>query len=496
MRLGIIDLGTNSVRFDVHQVGPGRALKRLHREKIMVRLGQGIFTRGRLDRAAMRRALHAFVHFSKLSRELRVQKVVAFGTSALREARDRDRLLSQIESRTGIRVRVISGAEEAALIAVGILTHEELPKGAFALIDIGGGSTEISICRQKRVLHTMSFPLGTARVQQLFLKTSPPARKSVERARLYIRNTLFQTSIPERWPKVEQMIASSGTARAIHKMLASQPQSKYRAKGRVFHFAGLKALVHQMESLSTSELFGVSGMEPKRVDMILAGSLILEECMDVLGAEKVRITPYSLRDGILEEELKAFRKGAPTQMALHQEDLINKAVVLGLERAHLKRTVKLAEEMFDRIASVHKLSAGWKTYLVAAVILRKSGKVVSLTRFAEHSAYIVRNADLHGMEAWEIELVAALCLHHDSGKVEKSKSSAFLKLLAMLRVVDALDSGPETEIRITNARLERARILLGLRGRKLTGLEATRLELKSRLFREMFKREIVIRSVR
>lgn len=490
MRLGIIDLGTNSVRFDVHQIGPGQKIRRLHREKIMVRLGQGIFTRGRLDRGAIRRTLHAFSRFARLARDSRVQKMVAFGTSALREAQDRDRLLTQIQSRTGIRVRVISGEEEAKLIAVGILAHEDAPKKTFALIDIGGGSTEISICRGQKVLHSMSFRVGTARVQQVFLKTSPPRASALAKARSAVRNTLFQTLIPERWPKVEVALVSSGTARALHKILEHSPDAKSRPKNQVFRRAALRTLVRRMESMTTSELLGTAGMEPKRVDMIVAGSVILDECLDVLGAEKARLTSYALRDGILAEELLALRRGAPTQMALHQGDLMEKAAGLGLDRQHLKRTVRLAEDLFDRLRALHKLSPAWKTYLVAAALLRKTGEAISVTRCAEHSSYIVRNADLPGMEAWETQLVADLCLHHDSSKTGKPSAPAFLKLLALLRVVDALDSGPESQVRLKGARIGPQRVDIRYGGRRLTGLEATHLELRGRLFRKVFKRTI------
>src|SRR6478672_4923106 len=150
MRVAIIDLGTNSVRFDVQEFERGREAQILHREKLMIRLGQGVFITGRLDKNAIRRALHAFLRFRQIATDFRVEKIIAFGTSALRDARDSDKLLRQIKSQTGIDVRVITGEEEAKLIAEGVLAHEKPEKGTFALVDIGGGSTEISICRGRR----------------------------------------------------------------------------------------------------------------------------------------------------------------------------------------------------------------------------------------------------------------------------------------------------------------------------------------------------------
>ena len=145
MRLAIIDLGTNSVRFDVHELTAERKTTLLHREKLMIRLGEGVFSTRKLNPRASKRALQAFMRFKSLASALRVQKVIAFATSALREAQDAEKLIHQIRNRTGIDIRIISADEEAKLIATGILANEPLPKGIFALVDIGGGSTEISV---------------------------------------------------------------------------------------------------------------------------------------------------------------------------------------------------------------------------------------------------------------------------------------------------------------------------------------------------------------
>ncbi|RYZ70072.1 MAG: hypothetical protein EOP09_06640, partial [Proteobacteria bacterium] len=162
MRVAIIDLGTNSVRFDVHQFGPKNLKQLLHREKMMVRLGQGVFATGKLNREAIRRTVLAFQSFQKTSGEMRVDRMVAFGTAALREAGDGQIFVETIKEKTGIEIQVISGAEEARLIALGVLKNEKRAKGRHGLIDIGGGSTEITICLDKTPVVGASFSLGTA----------------------------------------------------------------------------------------------------------------------------------------------------------------------------------------------------------------------------------------------------------------------------------------------------------------------------------------------
>ncbi|HNA61125.1 MAG TPA: hypothetical protein PLT11_08710, partial [Elusimicrobiota bacterium] len=123
MRIALIDLGTNAVRFDVHDIGPDGLARRLHRERLAVRLGEGVFQRGRIGAAALRRTVAAFQSFHKTCRDLGVEKITAFGTSALRDASNSEIVLHTLRRRSGIDVRVISGQEEARLIAQGVLAH-------------------------------------------------------------------------------------------------------------------------------------------------------------------------------------------------------------------------------------------------------------------------------------------------------------------------------------------------------------------------------------
>jgi exopolyphosphatase/guanosine-5'-triphosphate,3'-diphosphate pyrophosphatase len=501
MRLAVIDLGTNSVRFDVHQIGPGNRIRQLHREKLMVRLGQGVFLEGKLDKAAIRRTVHAFSSFQRTAQSLNAQKIVAFGTSALREAADSERLLTLIRKRTGIDVRVISGFEEARLIALGILTNERAFKGRFALLDIGGGSAEISICRGRTISHSNSFPLGTARLQQVFLKSSPPKSPSpgelspLDQLRRYIKGVLLPKMISEEWPKVPQIIGSSGTIRALGRML-----KKSGGNGKAIEIKELRKLIKTMSTMTTTQLLGIPGMEAKRVDMILAGAILLEECMDAVGAKRVLTTEFSLRDGILREELELVRQHQGSHIALHLPDLFAKAIQLGCVEPQIKQVVAFTDTLFARLKGVHKLSEDWHIYLTAAAILRDTGRAVSATQYELHSYYIVKNADFASMEKWESEFVAQLCRWHPSGKPDlkylalagdKKRRDAFFKLLALLRIADALDRGHKSSVRIKRIGIDRKRVRLVLTGKAAIDLEVLRVDQKKPLFEQVFGRQLL-----
>jgi exopolyphosphatase/guanosine-5'-triphosphate,3'-diphosphate pyrophosphatase len=501
MRVAIIDLGTNSVRFDVHQLAPrGRAVA-LHREKLMIRLGQGLFLDGKLDPNAVRRTLEAFISFHRTATLLHADKVVAFGTSALREANDAESLLSKIRRRTAIDVRVISGEEEAKLIAEGILANEKPVKGRFALVDIGGGSTEISVCERRKVLHASSFALGTARLQEVFLKTNPPTAprngglRPIEQLRRYIKSVLLPKFIADDWAKAPLAMGSSGTIRALSKIMRKLEGT------RAIERKGLARLVEEMSRMTTTELLGIPGMEAKRVDMILAGAILLEECMDALGAKKMLPTNFSLRDGILNEELRLFSERRDSHISFHMEDLYRRAKRLGANEPHLRQVVAISEALFDRLRAVHKLKPSWKPYLTAAAILHDVGESVTPSNHEQHSYYIVKNADIPSMEKWETEFVAQLCLWHRGGKVsdkdmeavdgDKERKHAFLKLLAILRIADALDRGHKSSVTSPQVKVERGRVRLRFASKSATDLEMLRVEQKKALFEQVFGRSLI-----
>ncbi len=306
-RLAIIDLGTNSVRFDVYELIEGNEVERIFREKQMIRLGEGVFKTGKLVPEAVGRALEAFQYFATLIKKYEVNKIVAFATSAVREAQDAKSLIKKIFDKTGISLRVIVGEEEARLIAKGILNNEQTPNGVYSLIDIGGGSTEISICYKKTILDCYSFNLGAYRLQQTFLKTSPPEHQNkkdpLEQMRKHIRSAVDAVVAKRKWPSIETLLGSSGTILSIKSILEASGE-----KVAPYEKKSIAKLVARMNFLTTEELLKMPGMEAKRVDIILAGTVLLDELMSGLKAKQVFTTRYALRDGILDQEIENILK--------------------------------------------------------------------------------------------------------------------------------------------------------------------------------------------
>jgi exopolyphosphatase/guanosine-5'-triphosphate,3'-diphosphate pyrophosphatase len=299
----------------------------------------------------------------------------------------------------------------------------------------------------------------------------------------------------EKWPKVKVIIGSSGTIRAVAKISKKVFCNEWIEKG------DLESLIRGMESLKPSQLAKIPGMEPKRVDMILAGAILLDECMGALGAKVVYPTDFSLRDGILEEERELIEKGKKYHLSLHLEDLYRKAKLFRKDENHLRATVRIAESLFHGIRTIHKLDSEWCAYLSAATILRDIGELISISNHSEHTSYIIKNCDLPPMEEWEVDLISDLCLLHEGAKFDlkavklnarKVKHSIFLKLLGMLRIVNSVDTNPKKVISIQSISLTKHAIHLVVPRKEITGLENQYLEIEKEFFERVFRRSVKV----
>ncbi len=309
MRIGVIDLGTNSIRFAIYEFGSLKGPKAcIFKQKIMLRPGRGVFTSGMLQAQVMSRIKIAMGEFHRQASERHCDLLEAFATSALREAKNSKTLIASVYKLTKIRIKVISGEREAELIARGILYNEPSLIGEFALIDIGGGSTEINLCRGKKVIASMSLKLGSVRLQQLF-----PSGKKISHMRRYIRRHLHRHEKTLTKIHVTRAIGSSGSIRALARVIAKSVPRLYvplRLRSETKSHFTRSALSHFTElltPLSPLEIGRIPGLEPRRADLILPAAVLLEELILFLGIDQVQTTEYSLRDGLVLEVIENFK---------------------------------------------------------------------------------------------------------------------------------------------------------------------------------------------
>ena len=286
--LGIIDLGTVALRFDVYRFGDDGGAVLAFKSRAMPRLGEVLH-----DRAELRaRVLRELERIKVEAERAGVTDLLAAGTMALREGDGAHEILAEVEQLLGMKFRVLSGEEEAILTAKGILSQEKNLPSSVVLIDIGGGSTEVSFCRDGRRLDSRSFPVGV-------LVWKDGADVAASRAELSARFQELTAAAKQFDPSLA--IGSSGTVRTIEKVLMAKLGTP---EGAEYRLSDLSELLERFRSMSADELLTVPGIERSRADIVLPGVFIFESVLSAISIQRFRVTHFSLRHGMLAEWLE------------------------------------------------------------------------------------------------------------------------------------------------------------------------------------------------
>ena len=303
-RMAVIDLGTNSVRFEVVQVYSDFSYRKLYTSKHMVRLGDGVFSTGQLQNEAMERALVAFQGFQKKMKSLKVDHCVAYATSAMRSVSNGEDFIKKVYAKTKIKIQIIDGKIEADLIGKAIVKNENFLKALYVIIDIGGGSTELILCHKSQVIDSLSMPLGCNRLTQMFY-SNLHSKKDIEKAsNLLLKHTeqlLKSNKQLKKWPKVDYIVGSSGSIRSLSKIFEKQKQNI-----QPMNVKKLKLVCNFMSKSSKTEISKIPGLSHRRVDLIQSATLVLYQVCQFFKTEHLFTTQYTLRDGMVENEIEKF----------------------------------------------------------------------------------------------------------------------------------------------------------------------------------------------
>lgn len=414
-----IDIGTNSLHLVIARLLGQRTIEVIEREKEMVRLGSGAGDMTHLEPGAIERAIAVLARFRQVA-EMQNARVVAVATSAVREARNRVEFLSRALSQAGVSVEVISGAEEARLIHLGVLQAVPVFDQRLLLCDIGGGSTELLLGYQGESRAARSMKLGSIRLTQRFFGAERATPAAVDSCRRFVRSTLSSfTREVERYG-FEVAVGSSGTIGAVCAMASARNDDAVPKTWNSFTLlqADLEAVVKSLVKAPTVESRAkVPGLDPRRADIILAGALILEQVFEEFGIREMRFSDYALREGVL---LDAWRRAHGGSLH-HLSDLRRRSVtalseLMDEDREHSAHVAVLALDLFDQTQGLHRLGDEAREYLEAAALLCNIGLFVSHAAHHRHSYYLIRNSDhLTGFTDREIELIGQIARYHRKG---------------------------------------------------------------------------------
>ena len=410
--LAAVDVGTNSFHLVVVKLLPDNSFTVLNKEKITVRLGESAKQIKHLTDDAIERGVDAMKLFGIVAERMGAP-LRAVATSAVREAENGEDFIDQVKKTTGIEIEVVSGFEEARLIYLGIIQALPVVEERIALFDIGGGSTEILVGEGGRSLYANSFKIGAIRMTQRFFPEEEVTKEQVEKLRLFLRGELYFAAQEVRTRSPKQLIASSGTAQTIAAMiLADQgaiiPDTLNGIRIKLQHVH--KTVKQIIKAKSFAERAKLPGCDPRRADILVAGAIVLETIMQELGFEEFMISSYALREGIILDTIQkrvGIEKDAPVRLSnLRYDSVMKIGRTYNFDEAHGLHVAKLALQLYDSLAPLHKLDDNSRELLEGAAILHDIGYYISHTSHHKHAQYLIQNSEILGFNDEEISVIA------------------------------------------------------------------------------------------
>jgi exopolyphosphatase/guanosine-5'-triphosphate,3'-diphosphate pyrophosphatase len=298
VRVAVVDIGTNSTRLLIADVGADGTLQERHRQSIVTRLGASVDATGRLQDDAMQRVFHTLAGMRELIDELGATATTAVLTSAVRDAANGPEFTATVRERYGLDARTIGGDEEAALTFAGATSERADTSRELLVVGIGGGSTEFVIGRDGEVAFHVSTQAGVVRQTERHVAHDPPRREEIDALRREVGRIIRDNVSAERRRSVAHAIAVAGTATSCAAIeLELDPYDRALVHGHVLRRAIVAGILGQLSRLTDTERRAVIGLQPDRAPTIVAGVAMLLEVLDAFGLDEIEVSEHDILRG-------------------------------------------------------------------------------------------------------------------------------------------------------------------------------------------------------
>jgi exopolyphosphatase/guanosine-5'-triphosphate,3'-diphosphate pyrophosphatase len=446
-----VDIGANSVRLKIARLVRNR-LHNIHEDREVVRLGESVFQAAILAPAAMARTVKVLRRFHKEVQRHGDVQVRVVATSALRDARNAQAFIDWVHMRTGWTVEVISGVEEARLIHFGVVANLRITASPMLLIDLGGGSCELTVSERKHIRETVSLPVGAVRLTQEFLHHDPPRGYELERLRSYIAEETDRVARKIRETRPKAVIATSGTAAAL--AISSQAIEKHSGSPTWTPARDVETLAKRLAAMPYEQRMKLPGIGTRRAEIVIAGVMVFAELMRRCELRGFRYSELGLRDGVLAQMAADFGRGASGLRRLAEERweaLVEMAKHYQVDMEQAEHIRKLAMQLFAALKPVHRLPPDFAEWLAGAALLHEVGAFVNRTGWHRHAFYLIANSEILGYTPGQRRVMAAIsrylgsALPSSGDKLIKSLDAPYRehvpKAVALLRLARALNQG-------------------------------------------------------
>jgi exopolyphosphatase/guanosine-5'-triphosphate,3'-diphosphate pyrophosphatase len=498
-KLAAIDVGSNAMRLVIASVDDKGKLDLIDSAREPVRLGADVFANREISNQRLVETMDAFLRFRKLINAHKAKLVRAVGTSALREASNRDYFINQIAKAAEIVIDTISGDEEARLVHLAVASNVKMKHRVALLVDIGGGSVEISLANQREIIATESFATGTVRLLQMLEQKKHGDRVFRQLVHEYINvgDTRLKKELGKH--KIGLCIATGGNVETLGDLRIQLCKGKSNTSITIDE---LDFILKKLESRSYEDRIRKFKLRPDRADVIIPAAIALQNIASQAHVERILIPRVGVKDGLLIDMASKLHRA---EEPVYHTQAISSAKLLGrkfdYEVQHSMTVARFAVQLFDSTKKWHKLGGKERTLLEVAGLLHDIGYYLGMTDHHKHSYYLIKASPIIGLDDSQREIVATVARYHSRAspkpshkeyeELPSSEQSVVTKLAPLLRLAEALDR--EHANKVKRLRIAAGKKLtLRLRGRGDFLLERWALARNSELFETVYQRKVVI----
>lgn len=479
-RVATVDIGTNSIRLLVAEARPDGSYALLDDEKVVARLGRGMTKSRVLDGTAMRDAARAVAHMRAIAKGYNVELLRVVATWAVRVAENRDAFVELVQQESGLTLDVIDGSDEARLAFLTVQAAFDLKGRDVAVVDIGGGSTEVVLSANGLIEQVDSFSLGAVHLTEaVAMPKQASADARLRRLRRLIDREL-KTRLRHAVIAPSLVIGVGGTFTTLATMDQHSRRSARNdapaagVRGHELRRAGVRRHLEHLNAMSARERQEVSGLSPDRAEIIVAGLAIAEMVMKRLRVNVLQVHDRGIRDGLLLSMAQELFPEAPSvgPGGSDRIDAVRQfAARCNYERDHSEHVTELALQIYDRLTTqVADLPAlvvapAAREMLRTAGILHDIGYSINYARHHKHSYHLIMHSELPGYSSRELELIANVARYHrrahpKSGhpnfkRLTGSEKELVRHLAAILRIADGLDRAHSASVDRVELEVER-----------------------------------------
>lgn len=468
-RVAGIDIGSNAIRFLAAEFTGRESFQTLEYVREPIRIGRDAFHSRVIGPEVMDAAVSAIGRMREKMDALDVSGYRAVATSAVRDSRNGEEFVERVWRECGIRVETITGTEEAHLVWLAVRGRIDLGESQWVLVDLGGGSVEISLVDGEQLRWSESHPLGTVRLLQELGDTSEESPDRVRR-RLEDHTAMLRISAIAKQVNAAAMVATGGNMEALAELAGSRRDARGVARVRV---QTLRSVIERLGPLSPRERMKELGLREDRADVIFPAAVVYERIARLLGVHQIVVPNVGVKEGLLLDAVDDLLEHGGHEAKLEREAIAG-AMALArryeFDAAHAEQVARLSLELFDQLRELHELGDTERRLLIAAALLHDIGQFVSYRRHHKHSYYLIANSELPAFTPKQILLVALIARYHRRGEPqEEHEGYADLsrgdrevvdRLAALLRIADALDREHRQQVATLTASVEDDRELV------------------------------------